>query len=114
MIIHHFVPEYRLDKNYYRRWLFGVGISRALADEHFRPVEEKKLLRVPRWMYLTATKDCIKKIKFTVSRKETESLDAENSPLTFAGYFYEKNLRGGVLDKPLKSVFGKLFSSHDR
>ena len=41
LIIYHYVPAYRLDKNYYRRWLFGVGISRYLADKNYKPSKEK-------------------------------------------------------------------------
>lgn len=114
LVIFHYVPAYRLDKNYYRRWLFGVGISRFLADVKHSEENIVKLFDVPRWMYKKAFQDAVKKIKFALLRKEPESLAAENQPLVFAGYFYGRHLQDSSLDKPLKSVFGKLFSSHQR
>lgn len=114
LIIYHYVPAYRLDKNYYRQWVFGVGVSRFLADAKNGEKNIVKLFDVPRWMYKKALQDAIKKIKFSALGKETESLAAENQPLVFAGYFYGRHFQNGFLDKPLKIVFGKLFSSHQR
>lgn len=114
LVIYHYVPAYRLDKNYYRRWLFGVGISRYLADTNYKDSGAAKLLGVPRWMYKKSGKDMLEKIKCALKGKETESLAAENQPLVFAGYFYGRNLRDGFLDKPLQTIFGRLFRSHQR
>lgn len=114
LIIYHYVPAYRLDKNYYRRWLFGVGISRYLADTHYKPYDGAKLFGVPRWMYRKSFSRLIEKIKHVIRRNETESLAAENEPLVFAGYFYGKHLQHGLIDKPLQSVAGKLIKSHQR
>ncbi|MEZ5426396.1 MAG: glycosyltransferase [Pyrinomonadaceae bacterium] len=114
LVIYHFVPDYRLDKNYYRRWLFGVGVSRHLADTHYKPFEGAKLFGVPRWMYKSAVKELGRKIRHVFARNETESLAAENEPLVLAGYFYGRNLRGTWLDRPLGSIARKLFRSSER
>lgn len=114
LVIYHYVPAYRLDKNYYRQWVFGVGVSRYLVEVKNKELRDAKLFDVPRWMYKKAFQDAMKKIKFALLGKETESLAAENQPLVFAGYFYGRHLQNGLLDKPLKTVFGKLFSSHQR
>ena len=114
LIIYHYIPAYRLDKNYYRRWLFGVGISRYLADTHIKPFDGAHLFGVPRWMYRTALSGAFAKIKNIIKRDETESLAAENQPVVFAGYFYGKNLQNSWLDKPLQSFGSKFFNSADR
>lgn len=114
LIIYHYVPAYRLDKNYYRRWLFGVGMSRCLADTHYKPSGDALLFGVPRWMYRTALSGIFSKIKNAIRGCETESLAAENQPAVFAGYFYGKNLQNSSLDKPLQSLAGKFFNSAQR
>lgn len=114
LIIYHYVPAYRLDKNYYRRWLFGVGISRCLADTHYKPFDGAILLGVPRWMYRTAAAGVVAKIKFLIERREADALAAENQTMLFAGYFYGRNLRGSWLDRPLQIFAGKFFNSADR
>jgi glucosyl-dolichyl phosphate glucuronosyltransferase len=114
LVIYHYVPAYRLDKNYYRRWLFGVGISRYLADTHYKPFDGAKLLGVPRWMYRKALSRLIERFRHDLRGNETDSLAAENEPLVFAGYFYGKHLQDSWLDKPLQSVAGRLVRSHQR
>lgn len=114
LVIYHFVPEYRLCKNYYRRWLFGVGISRFLADTHYKPYDGAMLFGVPRWMYRKSLTEFFNKLKYAVKGRETESLAAENQPLIFLGYFYGKNLQNSPLDKSLQTIFGRLFQSHNR
>ena len=114
LIIYHYVPACRLDKNYYRRWLFGVGISRYLADTHIKPFDGAHLFGVPRWTYRTDLNGVFAKIKNIIKRDETESLAAENQPVVFAGYYYGRNLQNSWLDKPLQSFGGKFFNSADR
>lgn len=114
MVMYHYVPKARMDKNYYRRWLFGVGISRYLVDAAYENNTETKLLGVPRWMYRTAVKGVVNKLKFIVKRDETEALAAENRPIVFAGYFYAKNLQNSPIDRILQFFGGKLFKSADR
>ena len=114
LIIYHYVPAYRLNKNYYRRWLFGVGISRSLADVHYKPFDGAILFGVPRWMYRTAVRGVFDKVKHLIRRRETDALAAENQPVIFAGYFYGRNLRDSWLDKPLQIFAKRFFNSAER
>ncbi len=114
LVIYHYVPAYRLDKNYYRRWLFGVGMTRHLAHTHHKPFAGATLFGVPRWMCRKAFSKIIERIKYGIHKNETASLAAENEPLVFAGYFYGKHLQNSWLDKPLQSVAAKLIKSHHR
>lgn len=114
LIIYHYVPAYRLDKNYYRRWLFGVGVSRYLADTYYKPFAGANLFGVPRWMYRTALSGVLNKIKNIIKRNETESLAAENPTMVFAGYFYGRNLQNSRFDKFLQAFGNKFFNSAQR
>lgn len=107
LVVYHYVPAYRLDKNYYRQWLFGVGVSRHLADAYYKPFDGAKLFGVPRWMYRTALVGVFKKIKNIFARNETASLAAENQPLVFAGYFYGRHLQNTWADKSVRRAAGK-------
>lgn len=114
LVIYHYVPAYRLDKNYYRKWLFGVGMSRYLADTHYKPFDGAILFGVPRWLYRTALSGVFTKIKNIIKRNETESLAAENQPVIFAGYFYGRNLQNTRLDKFLQVFAKRFFNSAQR
>lgn len=114
LVIYHYVPAYRLNKNYYRRWLFGVGISRYLADMNYKPIEGKKLFGVPRWMYRFALSGVFSKFINILKRNETESLAAENQTVIFAGFFYAANLQNSRLNKLLEFLGEKYFKSAQR
>ena len=68
---------------------------------YYRPTEEAKLFGVPRWMYRSAVENFWKKIR---AKKEAESLAYENQILVFAGFFYAKNLKDSLLDRPLRAI----------
>ncbi len=114
LIMYHYVPAYRLNKNYFRQWLFGCGISRYLMDTHHQPIEGSRLFGVPCWMYRTALSGILEKIKSIFSGNAAESLAAENQPLVFAGFFYGKHLQGSWLDNPLQAVTKRLIKSIER
>lgn len=111
LVMYHYVPAYRLDKNYYRQWLFGAGLSQHLMDAHYKPFDGAKLFGVPRWMYRGALAAAVEKIKNIARRDETGALAAESQPLVFAGFFYARNLRGSWADKPLRRAAGKIFKT---
>ena len=114
LVIYHYVPAYRLSKNYYRTWLLGVGISRHLAHRNYRDFDGTKLLGVPRWMYRSAAAGVLAKVKFALRGDETESLEAENQPLIFAGYFYGRHLRDSWADNIFRSTIAKLVKQATR
>ncbi len=114
LIIYHYVPAYRLSKNYYRRWLFGVGISRYLADKNYKPIEGARIFGVPRWMFRSAFSGIAAKFSHFLKRNETESLSAENQPVIFAGFFYAANLQNSLLQKPLQFLGETFFKSSQR
>lgn len=114
LVIYHYVPTYRLSKNYYRRWLFGVGISRYLADRNYKPIKGARIFGVPRWMYRSAFDGIKSKISNILKRNETESLSAENQTVIFAGFFYAAHFENSFLEKPLQFLGETFFRSSQR
>ncbi len=104
LVIFHFMPAYRLSKSYYRQWCFGVGMSKHLMSVYYRPTDDAKLFGVPRWMYGGAFKNALKKIGAKFAGREADALDYENQILVLAGFFYAKNLKDSLLDKPLQAI----------
>jgi hypothetical protein len=114
LVIYHHVPKYRLSKSYYRNWLFGVGVSRNLADKHYRPIEGVRFLGVPRWMYKSALAGVISKIRHGLRRDETASLQAENQPLVFVGFFYSKHVQFTHFDRIIRPLITRLLGRAER
>jgi len=98
LVVYHDVPARRLTKAFYRRWLIGVGMSRRLADLHYKPIPGTRLFAIPRWMFKWAAGGFFQLVKFTLTGDEEKALDAENKPLVFIGFFYATHIEGGWLD----------------
>jgi glycosyltransferase involved in cell wall biosynthesis len=114
LIVHHFVPQYRVSKSYYRQWCFGAGMSWNVLDSHYKAFEGARIFGVPRYLYRQVCSDLLGKIKTAVARDESESLARENKILVFAGFFYARNLKGGWLDKPLQSIVKRTVKAAER
>jgi len=108
LIVRHDVPARRLTKAFYRRWLVGVGISRRLADLHYKPIPGTRFFAIPRWMYKWAAGGFYHFVKYKVLGKKIDALAAENKPLVFLGFFYATHIEGGRLDKILLNVMRRL------
>jgi glucosyl-dolichyl phosphate glucuronosyltransferase len=93
MEVHHHVPAARLTPQYFRRWWFGKGVSRA-ALEQIQPVTDygvdlrrtPHVLRVPRFMYGTFVRDVVGWVKETVRRRPAAAFRHQMGLLYFAGY----------------------------
>lgn len=114
LVVHHFVPQYRVSKSYYRQWCFGAGMSWNVLDSHYKAFEGARIFGVPRYLYRQVFGDLIGKIKTAIARDESESLARENKILVFAGFFYARNLKDGWLDKPLQSVVKRTVKAAQR
>ena len=104
LVVYHDVPARRLTKSFYRRWLIGVGMSRRLADLHYKPIPGIRIFDIPRWMYKWAAAGFYQFVKNKVVGNTTEALEAENRPLVFLGFFYAAHIKGGPLDKIVTSI----------
>jgi glucosyl-dolichyl phosphate glucuronosyltransferase len=48
LVIHHYIPEHRLNRSYHRRWHFGHGISEGVMVRNSVP-DTAELFGLPRW-----------------------------------------------------------------
>ena len=114
LVVRHYVPKYRVSKNYYRQWCFGAGASWYLMDIYYKPFAGARVFGVPRWMYKTALVNLLARIKSTLFRREKEVLKHEKSILVFAGFFYAKNIERTFLARPLKFMFSRVVAGVSR
>ena len=97
MRVHHHIPARRLERDYFRRWWFGKGVSRS-ALERSRPVTEMGIdlrttphvLSVPRYMYGSALRDALGWMRNAVLRRRAEAFRHEMMLAYFAGYFVSR------------------------
>ncbi len=113
-VFFHFIPKYRVSKKYFRHWCFGIGMSQSVMEAQFKAYEGAKIFRVPRYLYREAIRGLGLRIKNLVSGSATEALENEKSVLIFAGYFFERNLSTGILNKPLRLISRVLISPASR
>ncbi len=93
MRVRHHVPAARLTRDYFRRWWYGKGISRAALDR-MQPVSElgidlretPHLLGVPRFMFGSAVRDAYGWVRARTAGDVTEAFRREMMLAYFAGY----------------------------
>jgi glycosyltransferase involved in cell wall biosynthesis len=100
MTVDHHVPAQRLTKEYFRRWWYGKGMSRAELDR-LQPVTElgvdlnkvRHLANVPVFMLRTALGDVLGWIGSTLRIDPEERFRHEMMLCYFAGYFTARQRR---------------------
>ena len=93
MSLRHHVPASRLERDYFRRWWFWKGISKARL-ERVRPVTElgvdlsrvSKIAGVPRYMFRSAIADAAGWIKALVAGRPEDQMRHAMMLCYFAGY----------------------------
>jgi glucosyl-dolichyl phosphate glucuronosyltransferase len=104
MSLRHHVPAARLQREYFRRWWFWKGISKARLERR-RPVTElgvdlsrvPKFAGVPRYMFRSAIEDAAGWISALVARRPEEQMRRAMMLCYFAGY-----CRGACASAPQK------------
>jgi glucosyl-dolichyl phosphate glucuronosyltransferase len=83
--VRHFVPRERLNRQYFRRWLYqnGQDVSR-LESTHHRAT--RRLLGVPRYLWRQAALDALSMMKAGVARNQRERFVASTRLIWFSGY----------------------------
>jgi|SRR5579871_4029404 len=97
MRVQHHVPASRLQPQYFRRWWYGKGISRARL-EAVHPITELGLdLRqvatvagIPRFLFGGALRDTIRWLKAAIRRNRGERFAAETQLWYFCGQLRER------------------------
>ena len=102
MVVHHKVPGERLNKNYFRRWMYWKGVSRAiLYTQTGRDMEAPEMSRldystvphilgVPRYMYKTFLKSVAAMVRGWVRRDRVAAFDREMWLWFFAGVLHQR------------------------
>jgi len=93
MQVQHHIPSRRLTPDYFRKWWFGKGVSRA-ALERTQPITElgldlrstPHLLGVPRFMYGSAIRDVLGMMIERVKGRPEEAFRHQMMIAYFAGY----------------------------
>jgi len=102
MVVHHLVPSDRLRKNYFRRWLYWHGISRAIlygklgvdmqapdqSDLDFSKVPH--IAGVPRYLYRTFLRSFASMVWASIRRDAVASFEHELWMWFFAGIFKQR------------------------
>jgi cellulose synthase/poly-beta-1,6-N-acetylglucosamine synthase-like glycosyltransferase len=84
-LVRHFVPRERLERSYFRRWLYqnGQDVSRLEAT-HAAGV--RRLLRVPRYLWRQAAADAVWMVKAGVAGDLRGRFAASTRLIWFGGY----------------------------
>jgi hypothetical protein len=114
LVVWHFVPDYRLTRNYLRQWSYGNGASQNLVDIYYKPFEGKRLWGVPRYLYREAATSLRKSFFALVSGKSEEAFAAERQFWVFWGYFYSRNIQNSKLESSVKFLNGKILQPVNR
>lgn len=108
LIVYHFVPDYRLTKNYYRQWFYGNGASQSLMDTHYKMFRGARLLSVPRFMYRAAAKSLFATLRVRLSRERGSAFTQESKFWLFCGYFFERNLKNRRFPSALRRIAARI------
>jgi glucosyl-dolichyl phosphate glucuronosyltransferase len=84
-LVRHFVPRERLERSYFRRWLYqnGRDVSRLQAA-HSRGV--RRLLGVPRYLWRQAAADAVSMVRAGVAGNGRDRFAASTRLIWFGGY----------------------------
>jgi glucosyl-dolichyl phosphate glucuronosyltransferase len=89
MVVHHVIPQDRLNKRYFRRWFYWHGVSRAMLYQQrkidMQSPEETSLdfskvrhiLGVPRYMYRTLLRSMAGMVRAKLAGEAGQSFDHE-------------------------------------
>lgn len=92
LIIYHYIPPERLTRQYFRRWCFWRGVSRAVIDRE-RPSQAAYWAGVPRWLYGQAARGALRIARAAIDSR-TNPAQTFSDELAFwdlAGFFYGKH-----------------------
>ena len=102
MVVHHVIPADRLEKSYFRRWLYWHGISRAILYEKlgvdmespdYSKLDFSKvphIAGVPRYLYRSFQRSFSKMISETIRRNAVASFEHELRLWFYAGILKQR------------------------
>jgi glycosyltransferase involved in cell wall biosynthesis len=95
--VQHHIPARRLTRQYFRRWWFGKGVSRAALERMHRVTDggidlstSPHILRVPRAMYGSAVRHALAWLRDRSRGRIAGAFRNEMMLAYFAGYFWAR------------------------
>jgi glycosyltransferase involved in cell wall biosynthesis len=84
-VVRHFVPRERLERSYFRRWLYqnGQDVSRL---ESTHAASARRLLGVPRYLWRRAASDAVSMVKAGLAGDSRGRFAASTRLIWFGGY----------------------------
>lgn len=117
MVVHHLVPGNRLDKAYFRRWYYWLGVSRAMLyanqgldmespeDRALDLSNPPHLVGVPRYMFRTASYHLQQSVLQTVLGNPADAFEHELWICFFAGVLRQRWIdRSSPIDNAAAAV----------
>jgi glucosyl-dolichyl phosphate glucuronosyltransferase len=102
MVVHHVIPADRLNKNYFRKWSYWHGVSRAILYQR-RPIDMqapekadfdfsqvRTIIGVPRYMYRSCLDSAIGMAKQRLEGKPVASFERELDLWFFLGVLRQR------------------------
>jgi glycosyltransferase involved in cell wall biosynthesis len=123
MIVHHVIPQDRLNKRYFRRWFYWHGISRAMLYQQSQidmlAPEETTLdyskvphiMGVPRYLYRTFLRSAGDMLKSKLAGREAASFDHELWLCFFLGVWRQRWRDRHMLFGAIKDV--RIYSNRE-
>jgi glucosyl-dolichyl phosphate glucuronosyltransferase len=87
-VVHHWVPRGRLQRSYFRRWLYQNGQDVAKVESAYRPAVTR-LFGVPRYLWRQAAVDLAATIRAAIARDDRARFASLLRVIWFAGYLRE-------------------------
>ena len=84
-IVHHWVPSSRLERNYFRRWLYQNGQDVARLERAYLPAMPR-LFGVPRYLWRQALVDAARAVRAAIAFDEPARVASLMRVVWFAGY----------------------------
>jgi glycosyltransferase involved in cell wall biosynthesis len=84
-VVRHFVPRERLERSYFRRWLYQNGQDTARV-ESTHAASAQRLLGVPRYLWRRAASDAVSMMKAGLSGDTRGRFAASTRLIWFGGY----------------------------
>ena len=84
-LVRHFVPRDRLNRGYFRRWLYQNGQDVSRLESAYANGTQR-LLRVPRYLWRQAAVDAVSMVKAGIAGNQRQRFVASTRLIWFGGY----------------------------
>jgi glycosyltransferase involved in cell wall biosynthesis len=102
LVIFHYISADRLTREYYRRWCFWRGVSRALMDRR-HPLPVRYLGGIPRFLWGRAARSCLRLLVPPAKRSARDAFTDELRMWDLAGFAYGRHIYVLARYSPIKS-----------